>query len=417
MTAGPGKHVVIVGCGIVGVSVAVWLQRAGHRVTLVDRAGPAGGTAYGNAGVLASSAVVPVTVPGIIRKAPGMLADRSSPLFMIWSYFPALLPWLVRYLGYANHADVLRIARALYPLLHDSLEQHQDLAAGTGAEQYVHPGFYYFAYGNRAEFVEEKAAWDVRRDLGYRWEEMDGAAFGDAEPVFENRFGFAVRLGGHGRISDPGEYVSALADHVVSQQGRLVIAEVRDIRLERDAVQGLVTREGEIACDAMVLATGAWSGPLVGKFGFGIPLETERGYHIELVNPSRMPAHPVMVASRKFVATPMDGRLRCAGLLEFGGLTAKSNRRALGLLEEQVGKLMPGLRYDRIEHWLGHRPAPADSIPYIGAVPGVAGAYMALGHHHVGLTAGAKTGRVLAQLISSGAADIDLDPYRVSRSN
>ena len=95
-------NVVIIGAGIVGVSTAIWLQRAGVNAILVDRGGPASGTSYGNAGVLAAAAVVPVTVPGLVAKAPGMLLDKNQPLFLNWSYLPRLLPWLPRYLSHCN---------------------------------------------------------------------------------------------------------------------------------------------------------------------------------------------------------------------------------------------------------------------------------------------------------------------------
>jgi len=133
MISDPKKHVAIIGCGIVGLSAAIWLQRSGHEVTLIDRAGPAAGATYGNAGVLASCSVVPVTSPGLVGKVPGMLLRRNSPLFLIWRYLPSLFPWACRYLSHATLEKNRRIVAALKPLVHDSLEQHRALAAGTGA--------------------------------------------------------------------------------------------------------------------------------------------------------------------------------------------------------------------------------------------------------------------------------------------
>ena len=114
------KHVIVVGAGIVGVSTAIWLQRDGHQVTLVDREGPAAGTSFGNAGLLASGSIVPVTGPGLIGKAPKMLFDPDQPLFLRWSYLPKLLPWLFKYLSHANAADSKRIASALFDIIGDS---------------------------------------------------------------------------------------------------------------------------------------------------------------------------------------------------------------------------------------------------------------------------------------------------------
>ena len=409
------KHVVVVGCGIVGVSTAIWLQRHGQQVTLVDRTGPAAGTAYGNAGILAACSVIPVTVPGILKKAPGMLMDRFSPLFMRWSYLPSLLPWLYRYLGHANLDENRRIAQALYPLLNDSLKQHQDLSEGTEASSFVHPDYYLFGFRDRSGYDNEKPLWDIRRDLGFNWEELGVEELRSILPEIKQEINFGIRFDQHGRISDPGRYVKSLAKHAYQNGANSLTGEATDVVADNGKVTGVVIDGQKVDCDAMVVATGAWSGPLTSKLGFKVPLETERGYHIELVNPSHMPAHPIMIASGKFVITPMEGRIRCAGIVEFGGLEAEASENPIKLLKQQVNNLMPDVRYDHIDEWMGHRPAPEDSIPYVGEVPGYQGAYLGFGHHHVGLTGGPKTGRILAELISNDSSQVDLTPYRVLR--
>ena len=131
------KRVVIIGAGIVGVSTAIWLQRKGVDVVVVDKGGPASGTSFGNAGVLAAASVVPVTVPGLIGKAPKMLLDKDQPLFLNWSYLPRLLPWLPRYLSHCNPKQVNRIATALAPVLRDCLADHRALAQGTSAASFI----------------------------------------------------------------------------------------------------------------------------------------------------------------------------------------------------------------------------------------------------------------------------------------
>ena len=184
---------------------------------------------------------------------------------------------------------------------------------------------------------------------------------------------------------------------------------------EGGRVTGLRAGGETIACDVAVLATGAWSGPLAGKFGIKVPLESERGYHLELWEPSVMPRATVMVASGKFVATPVDGRLRLAGIVEFGGLDAPPSRAPFALLEKNIHQAMPGLTWKITVEWMGHRPSMADSLPVIGAVPGLEGAVAAFGHDHVGLTGGPKTGRIVAQLVSDKHPNLDLTPYSPAR--
>lgn len=128
-----------------------------------------------------------------------------------------------------------------------------------------------------------------------------------------------------------------------------------------------------------------------------------------------MPRAPVMVASGKFVATPMEGRLRLAGIVEFGGLDAEPSRAAFDLLERNIRAAIPGITWKKTVEWMGHRPSMADSIPVIGEVPDLAGAFVAFGHDHVGLTGGPRTGRIVAQMLSKTTPNIDLSPYSPAR--
>ena len=409
------KTIAIIGCGIVGVSTAIWALRDGHKVILIDRYGPAAGTSYGNGGVLASCSVVPVSTPGLARKAPGMLLDPNQPLFLKWRYLPKLLPYLIKYLRHANAVDARRRAEAMAPIIGDSLNDHQALAEGTGAEKYIVPSDYLFLYNDRAHYEADAFGWDVRKDLGFAWDELEGALFHDYDPVFSPDIEFAARLKDHGRISDPGAYVKALAKSAETQGAKIIQTEVTDVARENGKVTGVRTRSETIPCDVAVVATGVWSGPLAKNLGLNVPLESERGYHLELWEPNFMPRSPVMVASGKFVITPMDGRLRLAGIVEFGGLNAPPSKAPIAMLEKNARAAIPGLTWAHKQEWMGHRPATADSMPLIGEVTGIQGALLGFGHDHVGLTGGPKTGRLLTQLVSDKKPNIDMSPYAPSR--
>ncbi len=407
--------VVIIGAGIVGVSTALWLQRDGFKVTLIDKAGPAEGTSYGNGGVLASCGVVPITGPGLISAAPKMLLNPNKPLFLKWRYLPRLFPWLLKYLRHANASDCTRIANALMPIVGDSLADHQALAAGTVAEKWIVPTDYSYIYNTRASFEADAFSWNLRKSLGFKWEELEGKAFTDTYKNFAPDIGFAVKMPNHGKISDPGRYVQDLAGHVVAQGGRLLQAEVTDIVHENGQVTAVRAGGETINCDAAVVATGVWSKPLAKKLGLTIPLESERGYHVELWGVNKLPEMPVMIASGKYVATPMEGRLRLAGVVEFGGIDTPGSQAPIDLLIKNIKAAVPGLTWKDQQVWMGHRPATADSIPVIGEVPGIKGAFLGFGHHHIGLTGGPKTGRLLSQLIAGRQPNVDTSVYCPSR--
>lgn len=408
------QHVVVIGAGILGMSTAIWLRRAGVAVTVVDRGKPGTGTSHGNAGVLAACAMVPVTGPGLARKAPGMVLDRDFPLFLRWSYLPKLLPWLRAYMSHANDADTRRIARGLAPIVSDSVEQHKSLCDDIGLGDWVTESDYCFAYQNRAAFDAESYTWSLRKEAGFVPQVIEGQEVRDYEPALGDDITCMAILKHHGYIRSPGGYVQALARAFEEMGGKVIEAEVKDFTFEGDQVTAVQTTGGSIACTEVVLATGVWSKPMMRKLGLNIPLETERGYHIVFEDATGGPARPVMVASGKFVATPMEQGVRCAGIVEFGGLDAGPSKAPFALLRRQAARAFPHMKATSEIEWLGHRPAPADSLPLIGQIRD-SRVYTAFGHHHIGLTGGPKTGRLVAGLITGAQVNTDLAPYHPQR--
>ena len=414
MSEKSAAQVVVVGAGIVGVSTGVWLARAGFNVVLVDRLDPGEGTSHGNGGVLASCAMVPVTGPGLRRKAPGLLLDKDSPLFMRWSYLPRLAPWLWRYLGYANDSDTRRIAQHLAYITGDSLEQHQDLGGNTEADKWLVPSDYQFAYRSRAEFDADSYAWSLRHQHGFTPEILTGPLVREKEPALAESINLLAVVKEHGHITSPGLYVKSLARVFQALGGTIVKAAVKDFEMSSGRVSAVVLEHGKLVCDHAVIATGVWSKTLSERFGLKIPLESERGYHVIFKDAINSLSTPTMVASGKFVATPMNDGLRCAGIVELGGLDAGPSQAPIDLLMRHVNRTLPQLSYSETVEWLGHRPAPADSLPFIGQV-GQTGVYTGFGHHHIGLTGGAKTGRLIADLISNQHVSGNLHPFRPDR--
>ncbi|MEO9781416.1 MAG: FAD-dependent oxidoreductase [Sedimentitalea sp.] len=412
---GQDTEVLVIGAGIVGVATALWLQRAGSKVTLIDRIGPAGGTSYGNGGILAACAVVPVTVPGLMAKAPRMLFDPDQPLFLKWGYLPRLLPFLRRYLANSTDAQVEHASQALSELLSDCADQHLALANGTPAAEFVKPGSYLFGYPDKAAFEADNYAWNIRRKRGYRYHELSAEDIAAYDPALAGCFGYGVECPEHGLITDPGAYVTALADEFVSRGGTLLTGEVTGFDRENGKAVAARTSAGQITADSFVMTTGVWSGPLARDLGISVPLESERGYHVEFVNPSITLKSPIMVAAGKFVAGSMNGRLRCAGVVEFGGLKAGPSSAPFDLLKRQVARLFPHLTYDDTLEWMGHRPATADSIPVIGQTPAAPNVYVGYGHQHIGLSGGPKTGRWLAQMITGQPVNTDLSTFSPDR--
>lgn len=408
------EHIVIVGAGIVGAASAIWLRRAGFDVTLIDRGQPGMGASFGNGGILASCSVVPVTGPGLITSAPKYLMDPNFPLFLRWSYVPKLLPWLMRYMSHATVDDTRRISQGLSHIVSDSLEQHQALTAGTDAAKWVQSSDYSFVYKDRAAFEADRFAWALRREAGFEPELINGPAVQELEPILSPEMTCLAVMKNHGFILNPAHYVQDLVKLLEKIGGRFRQASVTDFSISGDVIHAVATDQGSIDCDRALITAGVWSKPLLQKLGLNVPLEAERGYHIVYKNPSLKPNNPMMLTAGKFVATAMDHGLRCAGVVEFGGLSEKRSRSALALLRKKVGEIFPDMTASVEDEWLGFRPAPSDSLPLIGEVRN-SGVYTAFGHHHIGLTGGPKTGRMVADLIAGKPRNIDMSRYEPMR--
>jgi D-amino-acid dehydrogenase len=415
-------HVVVIGAGVVGAACAIELLRDGHRVTLVEPGVPGDvqSASYGNGTLLNPSSVIPMSAPGIWRKVPGYLADPLGPLTIRWSYLPRLLPWLRRFVrAGATEARVAATARALKPLLHEAPERHRRLAEEAGVGALISRQGVLCVFPSRADFEAEELSWRLRRENGVRWLELSEDELRQREPALDRRYKFALLIEGNGQCRDPGEYVSALARHAGSLGATWQRARATGFRIAGGKLRAVRIETGEIECDKAVIAAGAYSKQLAAVLGDRVPLETERGYHVVIENPEVEPRLPIMPSDGKMSCVMTPQGLRLAGQVELAGLTAAPDWRRADVLRDFARKVFPGLPADlppdRIKVWMGHRPSIADGLPCIGPASGCADVMHAFGHGHVGLTAGAATGRLVADLISGMPPEIDPAPYSAAR--
>ena len=409
------KTIIVIGAGIVGVSTAIWLQRSGFKVTIIDQKGPATGASHGNAGILAASSIIPVPNPSLIKKLPFYLLSKDSPVFFKMSYLPKMFPFLISYLSKSNLREVNKYAERMTPLIFDTVCQHKSLAKGTGAEKFISYQDYCFGYETEKNFLNDKKVWKLRQKHGLPFEVVNGNEFSNFDPFYKDLFDVIVKCKNHGKINDPGLYVKTLCDHFLSQGGELIISKVNDIS-SKNLNDVIVKIESDsLIANKIVVATGAWSKKILKKFKIKMPLESERGYHVEYLEPNFYPKVPMMLTSKKFVITPMDGRIRVAGLVEFAGLKALKRKPPLNLLKNKIKVLFPNLKCKEKIEWLGHRPALVDSLPMLGYLDKNKQILVAFGHQHLGLTAGAKTGRIVSDLIIGNDIKLKISNYRPNR--
>lgn len=416
------QHVVVIGAGIVGAATALEALAAGFRVTIVEPGEPGGEQAasYGNGCWLSPMSVIPPSVPGLWKKVPRFLMDPLGPLAIRWSYFPRVVPWLVKYLraGWTEQ-KVEATARAIRPLLVDAPALHRDLAARAGVERLIERRGLMYIYENRAQFEGEAMAWRVRRKVGIAWLELDADEMRQREPELDRRYGFGVLVEEGGHCRDPGAYVAALVAQAVAEGATVKRAKATGFRIEGGRLKSVLTDGGEVAADKAVIAAGAYSRKLAAEAGSDVPLETERGYHAMILDAPVGPRTPLMPHDGKMSVTFTDRGLRCAGQVEIAGLEAAPNWKRAEILRDHLLRSFPGLPRDlpaeRVKVWMGHRPSMPDGLPCLGPAAGSDDVLCAFGHGHVGLVAGPRTARVVVAMLAGRAPEIPVAPFRPSR--
>lgn len=418
------QHVVIIGAGVVGVMCALESQRLGMRVTLIDPGEPGGEQAasYGNAGWLSAHSVIPPSEPGMWKKVPGFLIDPLGPLSIRPAYLLKIMPWLWKFISStATPKKVEKIATALRTLLQDAPMLHQQVAAEAGLSDLIKAtSGVMHVYRSRQQFLADSFAWRVRKQLGVNWQEFDEDALHAREPFLSREYKWGVLLPESGHCINPGAYVRGVASHLVANGAHIVQGTATGFEFDQSSLKSVVWNGGKLVCDKAVIAAGAHSAVLAQASNTKVLLETERGYHVAVDAREVGPMTPVMIPEHKVIVTMTDKGPRIAGQVEFAGLKAPADWRRADILKQLLYKLFPPLPVysnQRYHHWMGHRPSSPDGMPYIGYANQSQDVVLAFGHGHVGLSASAKTGRVVGQLLTGREPEISLDPFSPTRFN
>ncbi len=410
--------VVVIGAGIVGTCCGWHLAREGHAVELVDPLPPGCGTSFGNAGILSYSHVLPVGHPGVLRALPRLLLRRDSPLRLRWGYLPVLAPWLLRLLRAARPGRFEAHARALHALVSRAEAAHEAVIEACGLRQLVRASGW-LKVARDGDAFDRETAWERRflERFGVPHEVVAGARLRELEPALVPEVRRGLFLPRERRVVYPLDYTRGIFADLERRGGRWRQARVASLRVEGGRVRAVVTDRGTLAPELVVLAAGVFSRELLRPLGLAIPLEAERGYHATLPAPAAGPGpeRPVLALEDGFLLAPMKDGIRLTTGIELASPYAPPDFRPLRRLVARVGRWLAGIEPRILGEWIGYRPCLPDSLPVIGFAPRCENLLLAFGHHHLGLTLAAVTGRIVADLVAGRDPGLDLAPYRADR--
>ena len=410
------RNAVVIGGGIVGVCCAMYLQRDGHAVTLIDPEAPGNSTAKWSCGQIAVSEVVPLSKPGILMKVPGWLMDQKGPLALRPGALPGMLPWFVRFLLNARHSKIVDITQAMATLTHDAYADFAPLLASCDDKALLGDRPILEVFESAAGIEHERPHLELRESVGFKTQRLNAQEIGDLEPALAGRFAHGLMFPDWRAVNDTEGFIAALTDAFVRDGGRRVRSEALRIDESNGRATGVTLKNGErIACDHLVVAAGTGSRRFFAALGVDVPLAGIAGYQAVLPAPGVEVRHSIIYADGGFCFTPMTRGLQIGGTIEFAGRDAKPNFKRADIILEKAKRVLPGLNVDKVEYGVGYRPFLPDTKPVIDTSRRLANVAMAFGHGQLGLTLGATTGRLIADLVAGRTTKQSLAPFSAYR--
>ena len=404
----------IIGAGIQGVCIALCLIKKGFSVTLIDRDDPGKDSAsYGNAGHFSPYASVPVNRPDILLDIPSMLLSSTGPLALKWNYVPRMIPWFLKFIKNCTKKNMMHTARYMHQILDLALSAYDELFADIDISGLVeNKGIIYF-WTNK-DLKSRELEINIRNKLGIKQQLLTPYEIHDLEPHIKRIYHGGVLYPNARHTRNPKKVLLKLFDLFLKKGGRFKKQNVHSISFTSDNKPVLKTDLDFYSFDKAVVACGAFSKRLTDQVDEKIPLDTERGYHVHFKGHDHLLSRPVIFLNRGFGITPMEQGLRVVGTVEFGGLdNPKSEKRILNLVKS-AKYLLPELT-EHHDEWLGFRPTLPDFLPVMGPSKNHENLFYSFGHHHLGWTLGAISGKIIASMIMKENMNLDLSPYNSIR--
>ena len=407
---------VVLGAGIIGICVALHLQKRGRSVVLVDRRGAAEETSFGNAGLIQREGVYPYGFPHDFGALLRYGLNRTIDAHYHPSALPRLAPFLWQYWHHSRPARHAEVARRYSKLIEHCVGEHQVLAAEADATGFLRPGGWMKVFRTARErdrrFAEAER-W--QREFGINYRAVDARALQEMEPHVAPVLVGALHWTDPVAVDDPQGLALAYLRAFERLGGRFVQGNAGSLEADGGGWR-MRTAQGSLSAGVAVIALGPWADVLTRALGYDLPLAVKRGYHMHYRAAGEAKLNtPMLDTERGYFLAPMRRGIRLTTGAEFALRDAIRTPVQLGRAEPIARDLFPLAERLDNEPWMGARPCTPDMLPVIGRAPRHASLWFAFGHAHHGLTLGAVTGRLVAEMVSGEAPFVDPAPYSAQR--
>lgn len=408
----------IIGGGIIGLSTAYYLSKAGHHVTVLDKNSMSDGCSFGNAGMIVPSHFIPLASPGMISKGIRWMFSSTSPFYVRPRISGDLIKWGYQFYKHATKEHVARAIPALKELSLLSKSLYQQWAAELPFDfGYNERGLLMLYQSKDAEHEEGETAHLANR-IGIEAHVLDSKEVQALEPDVEVRARGGIYFPGDAHLT-PQKLMTGLYQYL-KEQGVVFETgtEATDFIVEHQSIKVIKTTSGEFAFDEVILAGGSWSGMIAAKLGVSLPMQAGKGYSFTLPDMTKNVRVPSIFLEARVAVTPMGDSLRFGGTMEVAGVDHTINMNRVKGIVDSIPSYYPQMKISmpvKESIWHGLRPCSPDGVPYIGRAERIKNLTLATGHSMMGISLGPATGKLISEIINHEALSMDIIPFKPER--
>ncbi len=408
----------IIGGGIIGLSSAYYLNKAGHQVTIIDQGDLTDGCSHGNAGMIVPSHFIPLATPGMISKGIKWMFSSTSPFYVRPRLSGDLIKWGYQFYKHSTKDHVTHSIPALKEISLLSKAMYQQWAKELPFDfEYQERGLM-MLYQREEVGKEEAETAHVANKIGIEAHVLSAGEVQKLEPDIKVKVKGGIYFPGDAHLT-PKKLVTQLITHLKEKGVQFITnSEVADFVVEQNAIKAIKTKNGDFTFDEVIMATGSWSGEVAAKLGITVPMQAGKGYSFTLQDVTKNVRIPSIFLEARVAITPMGNTLRFGGTMEITGVDHRINMNRVKGIVNAIPDYYPEMKVALPEKetiWHGLRPCSPDGLPYIGRSKRIKNLTFATGHSMMGLSLGPGTGKLVSEIIAHDKLSMPIaafDPER-----